>query len=69
MRSIVIIVLVAALTGCASMTPRQKAVVTAVGTVLVVGAIAAHGSKDCVNVPPDFIGPVKNPCPVRFKAH
>jgi hypothetical protein len=34
------------LSGCASMTPTQKRVAAVVGTVVIVGAVAAHGSSN-----------------------
>lgn len=47
------------LTGCASMTPTQKRVAAVVGSALVVGAVAAHGSG---SKSPELIYYAK-PCP------
>lgn len=51
MHKLAIAIVCAALTGCATMTPRQKQVAAVIGSALVVGAVAAHsGPKG----PPDL---------------
>ncbi len=54
MKVAAVTILCLVMTGCASLTPRQKSVAVAVGAALVVGAIAAHDSSDGrVKIPTD----------------
>jgi hypothetical protein len=46
MKVVLTAVVAMAMAGCANMSHRQKAVAAAVGTAIVIGAVAAHQSKD-----------------------
>lgn len=50
MKTAIALIAAIAMTGCASMTPRQKNAVAIVGTALVVGAVAAHGGKNAPDI-------------------